>query len=161
MKIKIISDKAITIIIITILIVSNVISLFSVYRYNQINVLYLDSFKELAEEYKSLADNYKECTGSRTTIDNENSLNKKKAIEKEKSLQLLSDKYNELLIRVDSCKLCDLDLTRTDFGTGGIYYTDSFYCVWTRGLNYSSIQYADYHEVAHDLVYKDYAHFCD
>ncbi len=39
--------------------------------------------------------------------------------------------------------------------------TDSFYCVWTDNRWHSEVATTEYHEACHELVSKDYDHFCD
>lgn len=39
--------------------------------------------------------------------------------------------------------------------------TDSFYCVWTDNRWHDDVATTDYHEACHELVHKDYDHFCD
>jgi len=43
----------------------------------------------------------------------------------------------------------------------GIYYHDWGYCVWTQNRTLEDIYRTDCHEICHDLVYKDYEHFCE
>jgi len=44
----------------------------------------------------------------------------------------------------------------------GIYFQgQNYYCVWTKGYNQTEIKTFEHHEICHDLVYKDYNHFCD
>lgn len=42
----------------------------------------------------------------------------------------------------------------------GIYVQDNYYCVWTKNTGQDYIDYIDYHEVCHNLVYWDREHFC-
>lgn len=38
--------------------------------------------------------------------------------------------------------------------------TDSYYCVWVDNLTRKTISTTEYHEACHELVHKDYEHFC-
>lgn len=39
--------------------------------------------------------------------------------------------------------------------------TDSFYCVWVDNLSRKTIATTEYHEACHELIDKDYKHFCE
>ena len=58
----------------------------------------------------------------------------------------------------DSCILYNPE---AKFGLRGIYHTPDYYCVWTKGRSLEAINKTECHEVCHDLIYKDYEHFCE
>ena len=51
-------------------------------------------------------------------------------------------------------------LDNESFGINGIYFQDSYYCVWLRGRNVTQVQSTETHEACHHLVYQSYDHFC-
>ena len=42
----------------------------------------------------------------------------------------------------------------------GLSVSGKYYCVWTKGRNASEISRTENHEIAHQLVFRDYNHFC-
>jgi len=45
--------------------------------------------------------------------------------------------------------------------SNGLYFTDGFYCVATKGRNTTEIASTKEHEKCHALVHTDYYHFCE
>lgn len=50
--------------------------------------------------------------------------------------------------------------TRKD-GLMGVYYQDSYYCVWVKDRSEYQIKMTECHELCHHFVYNDKEHFCD
>ena len=57
----------------------------------------------------------------------------------------------------DMCSTKTLDY----FGLAGIYFSDNYYCVWTKDEIPSSIQSTEYHEACHYFKDLDRGHFCN
>lgn len=45
-------------------------------------------------------------------------------------------------------------------GVDGLYVDSGFYCVVTRGRTAKEVNTTEHHEACHDLVKKDWDHFC-
>lgn len=62
--------------------------------------------------------------------------------------------------KCDSWNLCKIKTKSLDFSLEGIYNSDEYYCVNTKGRTEERIATTDQHELCHALVDKDYKHFC-
>ena len=60
--------------------------------------------------------------------------------------------------RCSACILYDINAT---FGINGIYQAPDYYCVWTTNRTAEEINKTIVHELCHDLVYRNYGHYCE
>lgn len=62
--------------------------------------------------------------------------------------------------RFDTYSMCNLTLSEDNFGINGIYFSDRYYCIWTKGRSEVEMRETEVHEQCHDYVYDEYEHFC-
>ena len=63
----------------------------------------------------------------------------------------------------DKCRLCEtckLYNREVQFGVNGVYHAPNYYCIWTYNRTMEDINNTVCHEECHDLVCRDYEHFC-
>jgi hypothetical protein len=63
---------------------------------------------------------------------------------------------------LDSYTMCNKEFVEKHRGgLNGINFEDDFYCVWTRDRAMEEIAGTREHEIAHELINRDYEHFCN
>jgi len=60
----------------------------------------------------------------------------------------------------ESWNLCKIKASSLDFNLAGVYKSEGFYCVNTKGESTSDIATTEQHEICHALIDKDKSHFC-
>jgi len=68
--------------------------------------------------------------------------------------------YGECKDKCDMYQLCNIDMLNESLGINGINYAGEFYCVWTKGRTTEEIASTETHELCHELIKRDYTHFC-
>jgi hypothetical protein len=84
-----------------------------------------------------------------------------KLVDEFNSLVEINEYMREKGYLPETFEMCKEILDEEVFGLDGIYVTDKYYCTWTKGKHPNEIASAKEHEICHDLVFKDYEHFCE
>ena len=77
------------------------------------------------------------------------------------TIYLYDNFQNQMETAIETYKMYhDIHLQDTNFGINGIYYADSYYCIWTKDRKQSEINETILHEECHNSINNDYWHFC-
>jgi len=80
---------------------------------------------------------------------------------REDKITTLKNKINYLNTIESQCESCQLCNGQPEYGVGGVYYEGKAYCIWVEGKSTEEIYILEVHEQCHDLVYRNYTHFCN
>jgi hypothetical protein len=67
----------------------------------------------------------------------------------------------EVFVSTEGMALYNKTVNRPNTRVNGVYFEPDYFCVWTKDRTPEEINYTYCHESCHDMVYREWEHFCE